>query len=371
LSLAIVIDACGLIQYTILAKEIDFKTQAKVSVIGTLVAGSIGIGLALLGAGVWSLVAQQVGNALFRTICLWCFSPWRPAAVFRLASLREMFGFGSRLLFSAVLNQAFENIFVVVIGKLFSASDLGFFTRAKTLQEIPGQTLSAMVARVTFPVFSIVKDEPMRLKAGMKKMLSMLALMNFPLMIGLAIMARPLVLALLTEKWAGSIVYLQLLCVVGLLFPLHVVNLNVLQALGRSDLFLRLELIKKMLIVVGMSVSWPWGISGMICGSIVTSLISYYLNSRYAGILVGYPLWEQIHDVFAYLLAAVLMGIVVYGSSLLPIREQWFMLFVGTIIGAITYGGVCWLCRLPGYMEIWHVLRELTRFVSGPRADAV
>ena len=264
-----------------------------------------------------------------------------------------MFGFGSRLLASGLLNQIFDNIYLLVIGKLFSATDLGFFTRAQTLREVPSRTLSEMVGRVTFPVFSTIQDDPARLKKGMKKALTTLVLVNFPMMIGLAVIARPLVLVLLSEKWTESIPYLQLLCLVGLLFPLHVINLNLLQALGRSELFLRLEIIKKILIVINIAVTVRWGISAMIYGMIGTSIISYYLNSYYTGVLIGYPIREQVRDLSSYLIMAALMGMAVYAVGLLPFSSYWSMLLVQIAVGIVTYVGLCRVFRLSAFMEVW------------------
>ena len=358
LSLTIVINSFGLIQDTILTKEINFKTKTKVSVIVGALSGIAGITLALLGFGVWSLVVQQVSASLFSTICLWSFSSWRPALVFSFDALREMFSFGSRLLFSGVLNQIFDNMYLLVIGKLFSAADLGFFTRAKTLNEISSQTLSEMTGRVTFPVFSTIQDDPARLKRGLKKALTTLVLVNFPMMIGLAVIARPLVLVLLTEKWAPCVSYLQLLCVAGLLFPLHLMNLNVLQALGRSNLFLRLEIVKKAMIAINIAVTWRWGISAMIYGMMVTSIIAYYLNSYYTGVEIGYPIREQVHDLFSYLIMAVLMGMAVYAAGLLSFPNHWSMLLVQIIVGIVIYVCLCRLFRLAAFMEIWHAGRN-------------
>ena len=194
--------------------------------------------LAAKGFGVWSLVVQQISSAFFRTVLLWFLNPWRPTLIFSFRSLQEMFGFGSRLLASGLLNQIFDNIYLLVIGKLFSARDLGFFTRALNFQDLPSSTLASMVDRVTFPVFSTIQDDPLRLKRGLNKALTTLVLVNFPVMIGLAVIARPLVLVLLTEKWAESIPYLHLLCFLGFLFPLHVINLDILKATGAVRSFL-------------------------------------------------------------------------------------------------------------------------------------
>lgn len=354
LSLTLVINSFGMIQKTLLTKQIDFKTQTKVGLISGALSGIAGITLAVMNFGVWSLVVQQVSAALVSTVCLWAFSQWRPGLIFSFTALGEMFGFGSRLLFSSVLSQIFDNIYLVVIGKLFSAADLGFFTRAKTLNDLPSQTLSGMVARVTFPVFSTIQDDQGRLKRGLKKALTALALVNFPMMIGLAIVAQPLVLVLLTDKWAPSVPYLQLLCVAGLLYPLHLINLNVLQALGRSDLFLRLEIIKKVLIVINIAVTWRWGISAMIGGMIVMSIISYYLNTYYTGILIGYPIREQLRDLFPYLAVAVLMGLVVYPVGLLTDVAPWAVVLTQVIVAGSVYIALCWMFRLTSFTEIGH-----------------
>jgi O-antigen/teichoic acid export membrane protein len=356
LSLTIVIDSFGMIQGTILTKEINFKTQTKVSVIAGALSGITGITLAVLGFGVWSLVVQQVAASLFSTVCLWSFSSWRPALIFSFNALRGMFGFGSRLLVSGVLNQIFDNVYLLVIGKLFSAADLGFFTRAKTLSDIPSQTLSEMTGRVTFPVFSTIQDDRVRLKRGLKKTLTTLVLVNFPMMIGLAVIARPLVLVLLTEKWAPCIPYLQLLCVAGLLFPLHLMNLNVLQALGRSDLFLRLEIIKKVMITINIVITWRWGIAAMIYGMIITSIIAYYLNSYYNGVLIRYPIREQMFDLFPYLIIAVLMGTAVYATELVHFPNHWSLLVVQITTGILVYVGLCRAFRLKAFMNIWQAM---------------
>ncbi len=240
LSLVIVINSFGLIQDVILTKQINVKTQTKVSVIAGVLSGLVGVTLAVMGFGVWSLVAQQISSSFFRTVLLWLCNDWRPSPVFSIRSLQAMFGFGSRLLASGLLDQVFNNIYSLVIGKLFSARDLGFFTRASGIRALPTQTLAGMIGRVTFPVLSTIQDDPARMKRGLKKALSTLALLNFPMMIGLAVLAYPLVVLFLTEKWSESVGYLQLLCLSGLLYPLHAVNLDLLKALGRSDLFLRL-----------------------------------------------------------------------------------------------------------------------------------
>jgi len=368
MSLTILINSFGLIQNTILTKQINFKTQTKVTLIASIISGIIGITMAVSGFGVWSLAVQQISSTFFRTAFLWFYNDWRPALIFSVKSLREMFGFGSRLLFSGLLNQIFDNIYLLVIGKLFSAADLGFFTRAKTLQDVPSQLLSGMVGRVMFPVFSTIQDDPVRLKRGTKQALTTLVLVNFPMMIGLAVVARPLVLVLLTEKWTECIPYLQLLCLGGLLYPLFVINLNLLLALGRSNLFFNLEIIKKILIVINIVVTWRWGISAMIYGMIAISIISYYLNSYYTGVLIDYSIWEQLRDLFSYLFMAMLMGIAVYAIGLLPFSNYWSLLLVQILTGFVIYVCLCWLFRLTAFIELWQAVSNRMPFVKSGTA---
>lgn len=369
LSLTFIIQSFGMIQSTILIKKIDFKSLTKVSLITGVISGIAGIILAFRGFGVWSLVVQQICAALFQTIALWFLSSWRPAMIFSFNSLREMFGFGSRLLLSGLLNQIFGNLYSLVIGRLFTATDLGFFSRASSLQQLPSHTLADMVGRVTFPVFSTIQDDPERLKKGFQKALTTMVSVQFPVMIGLAIVARPLVLVLLTEKWAGCIFYLQLLCLAGLLYPAHVINLNLLQALGRSDLFLRLEIIKKFLIVISIAITWQWGISAMIIGMIAISKISYLLNSYYTGTLIGYSIKKQLKDMGPYFIVATLMAVAVYAIGILPFPGNWSLIAAQIILGAAIYISICRIFRLSAFMELWQMILSRIHFRSSGGAS--
>lgn len=356
LSSALVINSFGQVHNILLNKALDFKARAKITMYASVLSGLIGIGMAFWGYGVWSLVAQQIGNAICSTILLWVFSSWRPAWLFSFQSLRKMFGFGSKLLTSGLLNTIFDNIYLVVIGKLFSPADLGYYTRANTLQQLPSTTLSGVVGRVIFPVFSTIQDDPERVKRGMKKALIMLVFINFPLMIGLAAVARPLILVLLTEKWSPCIPYLQLLSLVGLIYPLHLINLNVLQALGKSDLFLRLEVIKKLLIALNIVITWRWGIMAMLIGQVAVSLISYYLNAYYNKALLKYSFFTQIMDIYSYLISALFMGGIVYAMNSSPIESPMVLLACQVVTGGVLYLTVCYLFRLAAFMDLQQML---------------
>jgi len=358
LSLNLIINAFGVVHTSLLTKRIDFKAQMKVSVIATVLSGSIGVAMAYRGYGVWSLVAQSIGSNLFRTTLLWLFLPWRPSWIFSPASLRSMFSFGSKLLFSGLLDTIYTNLYLVVIGRVFSATDLGYYTRAEQTQQLPVSNLSSTVGRVTFPVFSSMQDDKIRLKRSIRKALSTLAMVNFPLMIGLAVVAKPLVLVLLTDKWLPCVPYLQLLCVVGMLYPLHAINLNVLMAQGRSDLFFRLDIYKKAMITAVIFITWRWGIRAMIYGQIVTSIVAYYMNSYYTGRLLSYPAGEQIKDFLPVLGLASLMGCGVYLAGYIPLESTVALLISQVSIGVVLYILLCGCTKTSSFLEIVSMAKE-------------
>ena len=358
LSLNLIINAFGLVQTTLLTKQIDFKTQLKVSVISTIISGTIGVTMAYKGFGVWSLVIQSLSSNFFRTVLLWFFYTWRPSLVFSFVSLRSMFAFGSRLLASGLLDTIFGNIYLVVIGKLFSPVSLGFYSRAKEFKQLPVSNISSIVSRVTFPVFSSVQNDKPRLKRGVRKALTMLGIVNFPMMIGLVIVAKPLVLVLLTEKWLPCVPYLQLSCVPGMLYPLHVINLNVLIAQGRSDLFFRLEILKKILVVIAISITYRWGIIAMIYGQMATSCIAYYLNAYYTGKLLNYPITEQIQDLLPSLMLSGIMGLGVYCLKYVSITNQIALLSVQIIAGVVIYSGLCYVFRMSSFIEVLKTIKS-------------
>ena len=364
LSLNMIINAFGIVQTTILRKQIDFKTQLKVSIIATIISGTIGVTMAFNAFGVWSVIAQSLSSNVCRTVLLWFFNAWRPSLTFSFVSLRGMFVFGSRLLAVGLLEAVFQNIYLVVIGRLFSPAGLGFYSRAKGLQRLPVSNISTIIGRVTFPVFSLVQDDKPRLKRGVRKAMTTMVMINFPMMVGLAIVAKPLVLVLLTEKWAPCIPYLQLLCVVGMLYPLHVINLNVLIAQGRSDLLFRVEILKKILIVIAIAVTYRWGITAMIYGQIATSCLAYFLNAYYTGKMLHYPITEQIQDLIPSLALGGIMGLGVYALKFTPITDLLGLLSTQIMTGIVLYAGLCYIFRISSFMDAIEMVKSKLAFAQ-------
>lgn len=298
------------VQQTILTRKIDFRTQAVISLASALISGIIGISMAYNGYGVWSLVLQQVGGYVLRTILMWSLSGWRPKLLWSWDSFRYLWEFGNKLLASGLLDTIYSNIYPIVIGKFFSAKDLGNYTRAQNFSTLPSSNITGVLQRVTFPVLSKMQNEDERLAINYRKILRLSALLIFPLMMMLSAVADPLVRILLTDKWEDCIILLQILCFSMMWYPIHAINLNLLQVKGRSDLFFRLEVIKKLMATVVMCITIPNGIIWMVSGGIVTSMISLIINTYYTGKLIK-------------------VGYLIQMKDLLPIFALSFTMWVG------------------------------------------
>lgn len=358
LSLNIIINSFGLIHVTLLKKCLDFKTQAKISVLSVIISGPVGIFLAYNGYGVWSLAVQQFCSNAVRVFLLWILCTWRPSMTFRFSALRQMFGYGSRLFASGLLDRIFHNIYSLVIGKLFSAVSLGHYTRAFSLQQMPADVLNDIVGRVAFPLFSSMQHETVLLRSEFKKIFVTLAYLTFPIFIALACVAEPLVIVLLTDKWLPCVVFLQLLSLLGLMYPLHAIHLNLLLALGRSDLFFRLEILKKILIIVAIAITWSFGIEAMIVGQLVLTVIAYFLNCYFTNKLIYYTLSEQMKDIIMPFIFSLIMGGVIVGVNLFLIDNFLFLLAIQIITGIIAYLILSYFFKPLGYKVLISVMHQ-------------
>ncbi len=369
LSVRLVIGALGHVQLTLLTKRIDFKKQCAVEVASSVTSGVVGVTAAYLGCGVWSLVAQQLSRESARVALAWGYSPWRPAWLFSFQSLRSMFAFGSNMLFSGLLETIYQNIYAVIIGKFFSPADLGFYSRANRLQELPVQSVTATIAGVAFPVFAQVQEDKGRLRNGLRTCLGLLALSVFPVMTGLALCAKPLVALLLTDKWLPCVPLLQMLCLVGAMYPLYVLFSKILLALGNSALFFRLHVFQRILVVVSIIVTYRWGVTGLICGQIAGSFIFALLSAQVAGRLVEYRLRAQFADLLPYVVLSGAIGTSIWAMRWLRFAgDAW--LLAGQLCAAAAVGIlVSSLLRLPAFVLICTYLRA--RLSSRQAAEPV
>lgn len=353
LSTNLLINSFSLVQFSLLSKELNFKAHAKISFLASTISGSIGVILAIKGYGVWALAIQQVLSSISRTILLWLVSDWRPTLTFSFQSLREMFGFGSKMLMAGLLDNVFKNIYLIVIGKLYPPALLGFYTRAQGLKDIVSLNLTQIITRVTFPLFSSIQDDNEKLKRGLKKAIILSSFIIFPAMVGMSAVAESLVHVLLTEQWLPSVFYLQLLCVVGMLLPLQALNLSIIKSKGRSDIFLWLEVVKKILIVVNISLTWRWGVEALIVGQVVLSFMSYFVNSFYAKKMIDYAATEQVKDIAPVIVLSISMGVIVFSLQGVFVNlSPWVLLFLQVLVGLIYYFGLAKLFKLAALDEM-------------------
>lgn len=358
LGITLIINSFSLIQKTILIKNINFKLQAKISVIASIISGFISIVMAFRGWGVWSLVMRMLIQSVCMSVLLWLWNTWRPRIIFSFVSFKELFGFGYKLLLSGLIDTTYQNINYLVIGKVFSAGELGYYTRAQSFSMLPAQSLTDVIQRVSYPVLSTLQDNQERLKTAYKKLIKSTMFISFVLMIGLAAIARPLVITLIGEKWSPSIIYLQLFCFTAMLYPLHALNLNMLNVKGRSDLFLRLEIIKKTLAVPVIFLGIFLGVKIMLIGMIVSSVISYFLNSFWSGKMVEYPVKEQISDIAPSFLIALIIGLSVYCVGfLLPFRPV-FVLMIEMASGLLFLWIITKITKIDSFVEIKEIIKE-------------
>lgn len=356
ISLSIIINSFVVVQRALFIVEIDFKTQAKASVLAAIASGTVGITMAHTGWGVWAIVWYQIVNLLVNVSLLWFFSTWRPRWLYSWNSFRELFTFGSKLALSALLETLYSNIYLLVIGKLFKSSDLGYYTRAQQFASFPSSNLTGIFQRVTYPVFCTIQNDDDRLRGVYRRFLRLSAFVVFPLMIGLAAVAHPLILIFLKEQWIFAATLLSILCFSMMWYPIHAINLNLLVVKGRSDLFLRLEVIKKLIGIGVLCATIPFGLIPMTIGSIVISILCLVVNTHYTGQLIQMGFLRQMRDLFPSLLYSLSMGAIVWLATTI-FTAPTLQLTVGCLTGVTYYLLVATVTRSAD-------LRELISFIN-------
>ncbi|MCF8333443.1 MAG: lipopolysaccharide biosynthesis protein [Bacteroidales bacterium] len=312
MGLVFIIDAMGLIQIAHLTRTVNFKLKSKIMMTATLSGGVLGIAAAYYGFGVWSLVIQNLARAVIKTIGFWITSSWKPKAVFSMQSLKSMFAFGSWMLLSGIIQRLFRNLNLLVIGRVFPAAAVGFYTNSKQIQRTASEQMVGAIGAVAFPVFSKMQDNKERLRNGMRQFLRHTLFLMTPLLVILMVVAEPFVIIFLKEKWAPMVPYLQWLCIVGILFPLNSTNVQLLVAQGKSNLNFRISLIKNILRVINIAIMYRFGVLYIIIGEVGVALLSVYINSFYSNKFVGYGILRQLKDNWLLLLSAVLTFLIGY-----------------------------------------------------------
>lgn len=357
ISLSIVINSLVVVQRALYTVNIDFKTQAKASLTAAIISGAVGITMAYTGFGYWAIVAQQLLNLGVNALLLWWFSSWRPGLRYSHSSFREFFGFGSKLAVSGILDTVYRNVYLIVIGKIFSASDLGYYTRAHQFSDFPSANLTGVLQRVTFPILCSIQNDDKRLADVYRRFLRLSAFVIFPLMMGLSALSEPLIDILLNPSWSFTATLLTILCFAMMWYPIHAINLNLLQVKGRTDLFLRLEVWKKCIGVAILCVTVPLGLVAMCAGSVLSSIISLIINTYYTGKMIGAGFFVQMRDLFPTLVVSLLMWCVAHFSAML-FDASWLRLLIGTFSGAAFYAVVSVVTRAPELKELTELMRR-------------
>ena len=327
LGIVIIINAFSVVQRTILTRAINFKRQALVSIIATLLGGAVGITLAYWGYGVWSLVGQSIIKQFLTTLLFWVYGRWKPRLRFSYSSFKEMFLFGWKVMASGMISTIWAQIYTFVIGKCYSKETLGLYSRGNHFVNIFTINLTAMIRKVTYPALCSVQEKEAELVGAFRRVLKIIALLSWSGLFVLAAISEPMVLFLLGDKWAGCVPYLQLLCFSGLTYSVNVMNLNMLQVKGRSDYFLNVEIISKVICIAPLLIGIFVGIIEMLYCSIIVNLIMYIIGAWFCSRVIDYPVTRQIRDMITQILIPVLLIVFVF-----PVKFVGLGVFITLII---------------------------------------
>ncbi len=357
-SIIIIINVFGLIQRTMLTKKVDFKSQTLVDIGSAIIAGIIAIILASQGFGVWSLVLHIIIRQVFQAIMYSIINRWYPSFIFSIKSFKRFYTFGWKLLLSSMIDTIYVNINNLIIAKLFTKDVLGYYTNASKLTNVVQQSLNGAVGKVSYPVLSNLQEDESKLKSGFRKIIKTLMFINVPIMIGLIVIAEPLILLLFGEKWVQVVPYFQLLCLPGMIFPLQAINLNILQVKGRSDLFLRVSIIKKIIniMLISIIIILKQGMIGLLWIGVLNSWITYLINSFYSSKLLKLSTLRQLKDIGKTIIAAVIMGAAVYWVGQLISFSLFINLALQVLTGVISYILLSKILRINELNVIWNLV---------------
>lgn len=355
MGLLLILQALSIVQYTILSRRIDFKTKTKANIIAAASSGLIGIGMALAGCGVWSLAGQQLSRQLIYSICLWIYNKWWPQLRVSAESLRYMWGFGWKILISGLVYNIWNQLYQVVVGKFYSPASLGQYSRSKEYAGLFSSGMTNIVQRVTFPVLAQVQDDKERMISGYRRIIKDTMFITTVILISMGAIAEPLIYCLIGPKWHEAATYLPLICISMSLYPLHAINLNMLQVQGRTDIYLYLEIIKRVVsvgpLLLGIFINIYW----MLVGSIVAGIISFFLNTYYTGKKLGYTSWMQLKDIAPSYGVALFVAVAVYFLKYLPL-SYWVVLPLQIAVGVAVFFLVCEKARLEESVEVKEII---------------
>lgn len=321
LSLTLIISGLKNVQQAYVSRTMQFKRFFFATLGGTVGAAIIGIYMAYRGMGVWALVTQQIFNATVDTLILWVTVKWRPQKVFSFSRLKELFTFGWKLLVSSLLDTVYTNIRQLIIGKMYTSTDLAYYNRGRQFPYLFITNVNSSIDSVLLPVMSKAQDNAANVKAMTQRAMKTSTYVMAPIMMGLAFTGMPIIRLLLTEKWLLCVPYMRIFCITFMFYPIHTANLNAIKAIGRSDLFLKLEIIKKIIGLIALFVTMRFGVMAMAYSLLFTSLCSQIINSWPNKRLLNYGYIEQLKDILPSILLAVFMGLCIYPIQFLKLPD--------------------------------------------------
>ncbi|NLD47020.1 MAG: lipopolysaccharide biosynthesis protein [Clostridiaceae bacterium] len=357
LSITLLFGAFNSIQNAVIARNLQFKKLFFSSTGAILVSGAVGIYMAYTGYGVWALAGQQISNQFLVTLILWFTVKWRPRLVFSIRRVKSLFSYGWKLLLSGLIDTVYRELRSLIIGKMYAPAMLGFYDRGKQFPSLIISNIDGSIQSVMFPVLSAEQDNRPRVKDMMRRAIVTSSFVVFPAMVGLAVIAEPLVKLLLTDKWLPAVPFLQIFCAVYALRPIHTANLSAIKALGYSDVFLRLEIIKKIIGLSILAVTVFYGVYAIALGQILSGIISSFVNAYPNKRLLNYSYLEQWKDIYPALILSLVMGAVVYSIKWMGLSVI-LTLTVQILVGIIIYFAMAWIFKLESFQYLISTMRN-------------
>lgn len=356
--LILIISGFKNIQNAYVSRHLLFKKYFFATLGGTLTAAFIGIYMAYNGMGVWSLVAQNLVNQFIDTVILWFVVKWRPTLEFSLQRLKGLFSYSWKLLISSLLDTVWNQLRQLIIGKRYSSNDLAFYNKGNEYPYYATLALNSSIDSVLLPVMSSAQDNVHEVKMMTRRAIKTSSYILWPIMMGLASCSKALISVVLTDKWLPAMPYLIIFCIVYAFYPIHTANLNAIKALGRSDLFLKLEIIKKILNLIIILCTMWFGVFWLAFGSIIGSIFGQLINSWPNRKLLNYKYKEQLSDILPYIITSVLMGLVVYTLNFLKLLN-WQILVLQILVGIIFYISISYIFRIDSFYYCISILNKL------------
>ena len=360
LSLTLVISGVRNIQHSYVSKHMLFKNFFFSTIGGTIASAIVGIAMAYAGFGVWALVGQQISNILIGTVVLWFTVKWRPKWKFSFDSLKTLFSFGWKLLVSSLIDSVYNEIRTFVIGAKYSSADLAFYDKGKKFPNLIVQNVNTSIDSVLLPVLAKEQDNRERVKAMTRRAIKTSTYIMMPLMMGLAVCAEPVVRLLLTEKWMGCVLFMRVFCFTYAFYPIHTANLNAIKAMGRSDLFLKMEILKKVVGLAAVFISMWFGVEWMAYSLLITTFISQAVNAYPNKKLLGYSYGQQMMDMLPQIILSCVMGAVVFCIQFIGLNDI-LTLLIQVPLGAVIYIVGSYLFKLDSFSYVLNMLKGFLR----------